>query len=264
MVKFCSKCGARAIPGARFCRSCGNRLDKDKSSTTQEVVEDSVEEIIVDEPVKSKPTPKKKSPPVKVELTPDEEESLLVLSTIIPLQKKIEELKKEKDSLEIKFRVEEAIAEKEYNAELKKITTNITKYEKDIEEKRKAMASVSLLNLVQEVLEMRERQEKLEEIYKEGRIQDSTYERLKREYKEKEEETEAKVDEEEAKLKQYRENLEYDKEETISKKEELFARQQVGELTEAEYRKQIKELDARNIDGLIGAVDEVIARMSRV
>ena len=263
MVKFCPKCGARAIPGARFCRSCGTKLEKEKSKPQVEVDDELVEEVETNIAEKPKAKPKK-TPPVKVELTDEEEKSLLVLSTIIPLQKKIEELKKEKDTLEIKFRVEEAITEKDYNADLKKITADITKNEKAIEEKRKAMASVSLLNLVQEVLEMRERQEKLEEIYKEGRIQDSTYDRLKREYKEKEEQTEAKVDEEEAKLKQYRDNLVYDKEETISKKEELFARHQVGELTEAEYRAQIKELDARNIDGLIGAVDEVIARMSKV
>lgn len=260
MVKFCSKCGARAIPGARFCRSCGTRLDKEKS-TSQAKVEEPVEQF----KEKSKPKPSSKRPPkVKVELTPEEEESLLVLSKIIPIQKKVESLNKDKDTLEIKFRVEEAITEKEYTAELKKITAEIAKHEKTVATKRKAMASASLLNLVQEVLEMRERQEKLEEIYKEGRIQDSTYDRLKREYKDKEEATEAKVEEEEAKLKQYRDNLLYDKDETIAKKEELFARHQVGELTEAEYRAQIKELDARNIEGLIGAVDEVIARMSRV
>lgn len=261
MVKFCPKCGARAIPGARFCRSCGTRLEKEKSTSQAKVHEEPVEQF--KEKTKSKSS-SKRVPKVKVELTPEEEESLLALSKIIPIQKKVEALSKDKDSLEIKFRVEEAITEKEYVADLKKITAEIKKHEKSIDLKRKAMASASLLNLVQDVLEMRERQEKLEEIYKDGRIQDSTYDRLKREYKDKEEATEAKVDEEEAKLKQYRDNLLYDKEETIAKKEELFARHQVGELTEAEYRAQIKELDARNIEGLIGAVDEVIARMSRV
>ncbi len=261
MVKFCSKCGARAISGARFCRSCGTKLDKEKTTSQVNVSEEPVE------PVKEKTKPRsssKKPPKVKVELTPEEEESLLALSKIIPIQKKVETLNKDKDLLEIKFRVEEAITEKEYDADLKKITTAIKKHEKSIADKRKAMASVSLLNLVQDVLEMRERQEKLEDIYKEGRIQDSTYDRLKKEYHDKEEATEAKVEEEEAKLKQYRDNLLYDKDETIAKKEELFARHQVGELTDAEYRAQIKELDARNIEGLIGAVDEVIARMSRV
>ncbi len=262
MVKFCSKCGARAIPGARFCRSCGTKLEKEKSTSQVNVEEEPVVEIVEE---KTKPRSSSKKPPkVKVELTPEEEESLLALSKIIPIQKKVESLNKDKDTLEIKFRVEEAITEKEYEADLKKIAAEIKKHEKSIDVKRKAMASASLLNLVQDVIEMRERQEKLEDIYKEGRIQDSTYDRLKREYKDKEEATEAKVDEEEAKLKQYRDNLLYDKEETIAKKEELFARHQVGELTEEEYRERVKELDARNIEGLIGAVDEVLARMSRV
>ena len=106
MVKFCSKCGARAIPGARFCRSCGTRLDKEKSTSKTKVDEEPVEQF--EEKAKSKPS-SKRAPKVKVELTPEEEESLLVLSKIIPIQKKIESLNKDKDTLEIKFRVEEAI-----------------------------------------------------------------------------------------------------------------------------------------------------------
>ena len=35
MSKFCQKCGARALPGARFCRSCGNRLEKDTSASSE-------------------------------------------------------------------------------------------------------------------------------------------------------------------------------------------------------------------------------------
>ena len=96
MVKYCAKCGARAIPGAKFCRSCGNKLEKAKKPVVLEE-EEEVEEY---EP---------ESTSVKVELTKEEEESLLILSEIIPLQKKIEELSKEKDTLEIKFRVEEEI-----------------------------------------------------------------------------------------------------------------------------------------------------------
>ncbi|NHJ05461.1 MAG: zinc ribbon domain-containing protein [Candidatus Heimdallarchaeota archaeon] len=260
MVKFCPKCGARAIPGARFCRSCGARLEKED----QEEKMESEPIVNVEESKKIEIKSKPKSAPIKVELTEQEEESLLILSKIIPIQKKIEELKKDKDGLEIKFRVEEEIAEKDYNIELKKINTEISKMEKEIEEKRKVMATVSLLNLVEEVMEMRERQEKLEEIFKEGRIQESTYDRLKREYKEKEEETEANVDTEETKLKQYRDNLVYEKEQVAIQKEEFFARHQVGEFTEAEYRAKVKELDARNIDDLIAAVDEIISRMSRV
>ncbi|NHJ39182.1 MAG: hypothetical protein FK731_04055 [Asgard group archaeon] len=258
MVKYCSRCGARALPGAKFCRSCGNRIDKEKSQATineeaQEVDVEEIEEV-------SKPEPSL----VKAELTKEEEESLLILSEIIPIQKKAEELRKEKDTLEIKFRVEEEITEKEYNSQLKKINADIEDFEKKIEEKRKVMSSLTLLNLVQEVVEMRERQEKLEEIFEEGRIQESTYDRLNREYRDKERSTKAKVDEEEAKLKQYRRNLVDEKEEISSMKEELFARHSVGEFTEKEYREKIKELESRNIDGLIAAVDEVIARMSKV
>jgi DNA repair exonuclease SbcCD ATPase subunit len=259
MVKYCSRCGARALPGARFCRSCGNRLEKDK---TKAPVKEVTEVQEVSEPVvetKADPTPV-----VDVELSDEEEESLLILSKIIPLQKKAEELKKEKDTLEIKFRVEEEITEKEYDTQLKKINKEIEDLEKKVEEKRKVMSELSLLELVQEVVEMRERQEKLEQIYEEGRIQESTYDRLNREYRDKERITKAKVDEEEAKLKQYRRNLVDEKEEISSLKEELFARHSVGEFTEKEYRAKIKELESRNIDGLIAAVDEVIARMSKV
>ena len=254
MIKYCPRCGARAIPGAKFCRSCGSRLEKKESSREESDVDD----------VEIRDYDEYQQPPPKVELSKEEEESLLILSEIIPIQKKIEELKKEKDSLEIKFRVEEVITEKDYNSDLKKIENNISKYEKEIEEKQKAMASMTLLNLVKEVIEMRERQEKLEEIFKEERIQESTYDRLKKEYKEKEKETKAKVDEEEAKLKQYRRDLLDEKEQVSSMKEELFARYSVGEFTEKEYREKIKELESRNIEGLIAAVDEVIARMSVV
>ncbi|NHK29891.1 MAG: hypothetical protein FK730_00975 [Asgard group archaeon] len=259
MVKYCSRCGARAIPGAKFCRSCGNRIEKDKKQVTKVKEEFQEEEIqeIEDEPI-LEPSP------VKVELSKEEEESLLILSEIIPLQKKVEELNKEKDTLEIKFRVEEEITEKDYNSQLKKIKVDTEDYEKQIEEKRKVMSSLALLNLVQEVIEMRERQEKLEDIYEEGRIQESTYDRLNREYRDKERATKAKVDEEEAKLKQYRRNLVDEKEEISSMKEELFARHSVGEFPEKEYRARIKELESRNIDGLIAAIDEVIARMSKV
>jgi hypothetical protein len=259
MVKYCSKCGARALPGARFCRSCGNRIEKDKKQATkvkEEVQVDETQEI--EDELKSEPSS------VKVELSKEEEESLLILSEIIPLQKKVEELKKEKDTLEIKFRVEEEITEKDYNSQLKKINNDMEDYEKQIEEKRKVMSSLSLLNLVQEVVEMRERQEKLEDIFEEGRIQESTYDRLNREYRDKERATKAKVDEEEARLKQYRRNLVDEKEEISSMKEELFARHSVGEFPEKEYRARIKELESRNIEGLIAAIDEVIARMSKV
>ncbi len=257
MVKYCPRCGARAIPGAKFCRSCGSKLDKkEKASKVQEV-----EKTFQEDDYESEEEP---SPPVKVELTKEEEDSLLTLSEIIPLQKKIEELKKNKDTLEIRFRVEEEITEKEYNTELKKIITDMSKFEKEIKVKRKVMSSLFLLNLVQEVLEMRERQEKLEEIFTEGRIQESTYDRLKKEYKEKEKATQAKVDEEEAKLKQYRRNLIDEKDEITSLKEELFARFSVEEFTEKEYRAKIKKLESRNLEGLIAAVDEIIARMSKV
>jgi len=257
MVKYCPRCGARALPGAKFCRSCGFKLIKDSQTSTKHDAErvrdyEAVEEYAPE------------LAPVKVELTKEEEDSLLKLAEIIPLQKKIEELKKEKDNLEIRFRVEEAISEKEYNSELKRINNSIADLEKDINEKRKVMSSLELLNLVQEVVEMRERQEKLEEIFKEGRIQESTYDRLKKEYKEKERATKAKVDDEEARLKQYRRNLIDQKEEISSQKEEYFARYSVGEFTEKEYRAKIKELESRNIDGLIAAVDEIIARMSKV
>lgn len=255
MVKYCARCGARAIPGAKFCRSCGNKLEKAKPvvKEKEETYEEEIEEEYEPE-----------LPAVKVELTKEEEESLLILSDIIPLQKKIEELNKEKDTLEIKFRVEEEITEKEYNAESKKLKADITKFTKEIEEKRKVMSSLSLLNLVDEVVEMRERQEKLEEIFEEGRIQESTHDRLKKEYKEKEKAVKAKVDEEEAKLKQFRRELVDEKEEIASLKEELFARYSVEEFTEKEYRAKIKELESRNTDGLIAAVDEVIARMGKV
>lgn len=256
MVKYCSKCGARAIPGAKFCRSCGNKLEKAKKPVVLEEEERYEEE----EAEEYKPEPTL----AKVELTKEEEESLLILSEIIPLQKKIEELSKEKDTLEIKFRVEEEITEKEYNAESKKLTGDIAKFEKEIKERRKVMSSLSLLNLVDDVVEMRERQEKLEEIFEEGRIQESTHDRLKKEYKEKEKAVKAQVDEEEARLKQFRRNLVDEKEEIASLKEELFARYSVEEFTEKEYRAKIKELESRNTDGLIAAVDEVISRMSKV
>ncbi len=257
MVKYCARCGARAIPGAKFCRSCGNKLDKkEKAPKVQEV-----EETFQEDDYETKEEP---LPPVIVELTKEEEDSLLILSEIIPLQKKIEELKKNKDTIVIQFEVEEEITEKEYNAKLKKITTDITKFEKEIKEKRKVMSSLSLLNLVQDVLEMRDRQEKLEEIFTDGKIQESTHDRLKKEYKEKEKATQAKVDAEEAKLKQYRRNLIDEKDEITSLKEELFARFSVEEFTEKEYRAKIKELESRNIEGLIVAVDEIIARMSKV
>ncbi|HUT80054.1 MAG TPA: zinc ribbon domain-containing protein [Candidatus Bathyarchaeia archaeon] len=259
MVKYCSRCGARVIPGAKFCRSCGTKIEVKEQVVTDQTYEDRFVEDTYSPREEIRPEPK-----VKVELSKEEEESLLVLSEIIPIQKQIETLKKDKDTLEIKFRVEEEITEKDYNTQLKKINTDITSFEKDIEEKRKVMASLSLLNLVQDVIEMRERQEKLEEIFKEGRIQESTYDRLKKEYKEKEKATKAQVDEEEAKLKQFRRNLVDEKEEISSSKEELFARYSVSELTEKEYRDKIKELESRNTDGLIAAVDEVIARMARV
>jgi DNA repair exonuclease SbcCD ATPase subunit len=255
MVKYCARCGARAIPGAKFCRSCGNKLEK--ATPVVKEKEERYEEEIVEEY-------EPESPLVKVELSKEEEESLLILSEIIPLQKKIEELNKEKDTLEIKFRVEEEITEKDYNAESKKLAADIAKFTKEIEEKRKVMSSLSLLNLVDEVVELRERQEKLEEIFEEGRIQESTYDRLKKEYKEKEKSVKAKVDEEEAKLKQFRRELVDEKEEIASLKEELFARYSVEEFTEKEYRAKIKELESRNTDGLIAAVDEVITRMSKV
>ncbi|MBN1328940.1 MAG: zinc ribbon domain-containing protein [Candidatus Heimdallarchaeota archaeon] len=259
MVKYCSRCGARVIPGAKFCRSCGNKIEIKEQAIPNQTYEERYEEETYSprEEIRSEPK-------VKVELSKEEEESLLVLSEIIPIQKQIEILKKDKDTLEIKFRVEEEITEKDYNTQLKKINTDISTYEKEIEEKRKVMASLSLLNLVQEVVDMRERQEKLEEIFKEARIQESTYDRLKKEYKEKEKATKAKVDEEEAKLKQFRRNLVDEKEEISSSKEELFARYSVGELSEKEYRDKIKELESRNIEGLIAAVDEVIARIARV
>ena len=72
------------------------------------------------------------------------------------------------------------------------------------------------------------------------------------------------IDEEEAKLKQFRRELVDEKEEIASLKEELFARYSVEEFTEKEYRAKIKELESRNTDGLIAAVDEVITRMSKV
>lgn len=257
-MKYCARCGARALPGAKFCRSCGNKLEKIDVSSAKNVEETYEEEPIVQEA--SEPTP----PPAKVELSKEEEDSLLILSEIIPIQKKIEDLKKEKDNLEIQFRVEETISEKEYNSQMKRTTSEIDSYEKEIAEKRKVMSSLSLLNLVQEVIDLRDRQTKLEEIFKEQKIQESTYDRLKKEYKEKERITKAKVDEEEAKLKQYRRSLVNEKEEVVSMKEELFARFSVSELTDKEYREKIKELESRNIDGLIAAVDEVIARMSVV
>jgi len=259
MVKYCPRCGARALPGAKFCRSCGFKLAKESASNASTTVSTRVQEYTPLEDYSPEP-----SPPIEVKLTKEEEDSLLKLAEIIPLQKKIEELKKEKDSLEIKFRVEEEISEKEYNSEIKRLNNAISDLEKEINEKRKVMSSLELLNLVQEVVEMRERQEKLEEIFKEGRIQESTYDRLKKEYKEKERATKAKVDEEEARLKQYRRNLVDQKDEISSQKEEYFARYSVGEFSEKEYRAKIKELESRNIDGLIAAVDEIIARMSKV
>lgn len=265
MPKFCSKCGARALPGARFCRSCGARLPKSNSSVNQSAVVDSPEAAVPEEvPTRVEEEEEEEPVPVQVELSEEEEQSLLLLAEIIPLQKKIEELKKAKDALEIRFRVEEEISEKEYNKEQKSLKEKISELESDIKEKRKVMSSLSLLNLVQEVVEMRERQVKLEEIFKEGRIQESTYDRLKREYKEKEKITKAKVDEEEAKLKQYRRNLKDEKEKIASMKEELWARYEVGEFTEEEYQKKLEELESRNIEGLIAAVDEVIERMVQV
>ncbi|MFW9921983.1 MAG: zinc-ribbon domain-containing protein [Candidatus Thorarchaeota archaeon] len=265
MVKFCPKCGARALPGARFCRSCGTKLEKESAPEEIEEQSERVEQLQLQrEPQPVQKAPKREIPTEKVELTQEEEQSLLIVSNIIPIQKKIEQLKRDKDDLEIKFRVEESIDEKAYDEELKKINKDVTKFEKEIEEKKKALSSVALLNLVDDVVEMRDRQDKLEEIYKEGRIQDSTYERLKKEYKAKEKETEAKVDEEEHRLTIYRKNLEYEKDQIVTQKEEFFARYQVGEFTEKEYREKIKELEARDVESLIAAVDEVISRMSKV
>jgi DNA repair exonuclease SbcCD ATPase subunit len=268
MPKYCPKCGARALPGARFCRSCGAKLEKKKktsssmqSKTTEEEPVTPSEPEAPKEPERPKPSKKEVK---KVKLTQDEEESLLIISSIIPLQKKIEELNKEKDSLEIKFRVEEELSEKEYDKEIKGVSKKIQELQEDIDEKQQALKNVALLKLVEEVVEMRERQDKLEEIYKEGRIQESTYESLKNEYKGKEKALQAKVDSEEERLEQYRAYLEDEKDQASSLKEELFARHSVGEITEDEYRERLDELEKRNIDGLIAAIDEVLDRMAGV
>jgi chromosome segregation ATPase len=189
--------------------------------------------------VKPKPVPIEE--PVGVEDIPQD------IKTQLELRSKLEEIIGETSNLtgEIDKLMEGLSGEisiDEYKNKIKTLKNRVIELKKEREEVEKLIKPLPLEQLLRQREGLKERLEKLKEVYKSKEISNETFEKLRKEYESEFDEIKKKHRVEKDKVENWIAKLEINRKKTQEELELLYARYKTGEVKENEYQNKKEEL----------------------
>lgn len=244
VVRFCRKCGSSIVPGARFCNRCGTTVDP--QSTFPAPTESSSLSKTANNEISPLESVSQVEESLEEEIPPDEFKRLVTTYNVWrleeqlnPLEMKLEELSAKKDIGEL--------AEEEYNSESEGLKEEKQHLEKELNEKMD-VKPLSVYFLKSQEQEAAERLNKLENIFEENKISQTTYSKLKKEYSEKLQAIRHELTYEHQKMSKWKRILEKEVNNAKIALEELLVRYEIGEVSEDEYLTKKSDLEAKRKD----------------
>ncbi|MFX1519611.1 MAG: hypothetical protein ACFFCD_06805 [Promethearchaeota archaeon] len=245
VFRFCRKCGGSIVPGARFCNRCGTPVDSQGTFPTP------AEPISISKTEENETSLSESLSHVEVslkeeEIPAEEFERIVATYNIWKLDEQLKPLNMKLEELRVKREVE-GLPEEEYLSEVGKLENEKKRLEKELSEK-KDVDPLRVYSLIPEECKATERLNKLEKIFEENKISQTTYAKLKREYAEKLQVLRHDLVYERQKLNKWKRILEKKMNDTKMSLEELQARYEIGEVSEGEYIPKKSDLEARRKD----------------
>ncbi len=233
-VRFCIKCGNKINPGERFCRKCGTPITQlDISRPTIHTA--------------TPPTPLKKEPIFsdreikEIEIPKELYEQFSYRGELKSTKEKMEKLSVEVERIMDKIKSGE-VDMAEYTDEIKDLKgqfATLKEKKNGLEGKIKSLPHEALAE--DEEL-WRERLQKLDSVRKEKNLSKEVYQKMKAEYQEKYANASKKRRDEIAKMQLWKRKLEEERQNMKEKLEILETRYATGELSEANYTKELKKI----------------------
>jgi hypothetical protein len=244
VVRFCRKCGSSIVPGERFCNRCGTTVDpKNTFPTSAEPISIKLEE---NEIHPSESTSHVELSLEEEEIPADDFERIVATYNIWKLDEQLKPLNMKLEELRVKREVE-GLSEEEYLSETGKLENEKKRLEKTLREK-KDVEPLRVYLLIPEERKATERLNKLEKIFEENKISQTTYAKLKREYAEKLQTIRHDLVYERQKLNKWKRILKKNLNDTKMSLEELLVRYELGEVSEGEFIPKKSDLEAKRKD----------------
>jgi len=233
VVRFCRKCGNSIVPGARFCNSCGTPVDpqstfaahKNAISERASQIEESIEEE---------------------ELPPEEFKQLVTTFNVWKIEEKLRPVNMKLEELSAKKEIGE-LSDEEYISESAELKEEKEFLEKELAEKMD-VKPLNLYFLIFQEQEAAERLSKLESIFQDNKISQTTYSKLKREYSEKLQAVRNELSSESHKLSKWKKILEKGLANIKMSLEEFLVRYEIGEVSEDEYLPKKSDFEEKRKD----------------
>jgi chromosome segregation ATPase len=233
-VKFCINCGNKINPGEKFCRKCGTPISQlDVSKPTIHTVKPP--KPLEREPVFSDREIK------EVEIPNELYEQFKYRGEFKSTKEEMEKLSIEVERIMDKIKSGE-VDMAEYTDEIKDLKEQFA----TLKEKKNSLES-KIKPLPHEALNedvdlWRERLEKLDTVRKEKNLSKEVYQKMKSEYEENYANASKKQRDEIAKMQLWKRKLEEERRNMKQQLEILETRYATGELTEANYTKELKKI----------------------
>ncbi len=231
----CNQCGRRLKPRAKFCSYCGQPISTSPkpSLSTEDVT-----------PTTSKHASRTdvSEPQSSVEAMPQVVEAALILrGKLAKLLSERDALEEEMETIRVKQLVGE-LAEDAAKKRIEKLKTKIDRLTREIKE-FEGKASTPLEQLEQEHITHAERLQKLETLYQSGEVEQSIYERLVTEYRNKLADLVQKLEAERAKAKRWLSELETRQEQLEFDKETFEVRAKLDELPQSQVTRRLQSIE---------------------
>ncbi len=245
VVRFCRKCGSSIVPGAQFCNTCGTPIDpQDPFHTSTEPV--SISKTTEHEIHPSESITQEEDSIEEEEIPADELERIVTTYNIWKLDAQLKPLDLKLEELSVKREVGE-LTEEEYLSESANLEDMKKTLEKELS-KKKDVKPLLMYALISDEQNASDRLNKLENIFEENKISQTTYSKLKREYSEKLQAIRHELAYERQKMNKWKKILEKMEKNTKTLLEELLVRYEIGELPEDEYISKKSDLEAKRKD----------------
>jgi hypothetical protein len=232
VVRFCRKCGSSIVPGARFCNSCGTPVDPQSTIQNKNAILESapqIEETLEEE-----------------QIPPEEFKQLVTTYNVWRIEEKLKPVNMKLEELIAKKEVGE-LTDDQYNSESAGLKEEKELLEEELTKKME-VKPLSMYFLTVQEKEAAERLSKLENIFGENKISQTTYSKLKREYSEKLQSVRNELTSERHKLTKWKKILEKELSNVKMTLEESLVRYEIGEISEEEYQPKKSDLEEKKKD----------------
>ncbi|WXG40183.1 MAG: zinc-ribbon domain-containing protein [Candidatus Freyarchaeum deiterrae] len=239
-VKLCPSCGKPSKTGMKYCMYCGTSLEKKDDWFNEGKKADWYPEEKKEIP-KIEPPPAPVKEPVEVDEIPED------IKTQLELRSKLEEIIGETSNLtgdidKLMEGLSGEISIEDYKNKIKALKNRVIELKKEREEVEKLIKPLPLEQLLRQREGLKDRLEKLKEVYKSKEITNETFEKLRKEYESEFDEIKKKHRIEKDRVENWIADLERDRKKNQEELELLYARYKTGEVNENEYQKNKEEL----------------------